>query len=245
MNAAISGLRSPLYVESQGDGPVLVMLHGGGGGVDDLAALRERLQAGRRVISPEQRGHGRSTGEGEISYAVQAADTCALLDELGVHAADIVGWSDGGVLGLLIARDRPDLVGRLVTVSANAALNSVPPALTDGAKNYLANAKPGDLDMPDSRKALAGAEADWPTTAARILQMWRDGPDLEIADLGRLTASVLYMAADRDIVPGEHTLAMFGATPDAQLAIVPDATHRLVQTHVEAVAAITQGFLRA
>jgi pimeloyl-ACP methyl ester carboxylesterase len=238
-------LRSPLHVRIEGSGPDLVMFHGGGGGVDDLAALRGLLASGRRVISPDQRGHGRSPGGPEISYVAQARETADLLDELGVRAADMVGWSDGGVVGLLIARDRPDLVRRLVAISANAALNADPPALTDRARDFLAAMKPDDLSMPAGRDVLPDATTEWPATAAQIVQMWREGPDLPFADLGRITAPVLYLAADRDIVPGAHTLAMFDATPGAQLAILQNANHRLPQQRAGDVAAIVERFLSA
>jgi pimeloyl-ACP methyl ester carboxylesterase len=234
---------SELHVQIEGSGHDLVMLHGGGGGIGDLNALRTLLLPGRRIVAPDQRGHGRSPGDGEISYAAQARETAELLDALAVRHADIVGWSDGGVLGLLLARDRPDLVHRLVAISANAALDSVPPALTPGAREYLANLGPGDLQMPDGRDALPDAEADWPGVAARILEMWRRGPNLAIEDLSRITAPVLYLAADRDIVPGAHTLAMFEATTGAQLAIAPAATHRLPQQRPAEVAAIVERFL--
>jgi pimeloyl-ACP methyl ester carboxylesterase len=238
-----AALRSPLNVRIEGTGRDLVMLHGGGGGIDDLAALRGLLAVGRRVISPDQRGHGRSPGSPDISYAAQARETAELLDELGVRAAEIVGWSDGGIVGLLLARDRPDLVGRLVAISANAALDSDPSALTARSRDYLEAMKSEDLEMPAGRDALPGAVAEWPATAAQLLRMWRAGPDLPIADLGRITASVLYLAADTDIVPTEHTVAMHRATPGAQLAIVPGANHRVPQHRAADVAAILERFL--
>lgn len=236
-------LKSPLHFEIRGSGPDLVMLHGGGGGIDDLLVLRDRLGVGRRTISPDQRGHGRSPGDGEISYAAQALDTADVLDELGVRKADVLGWSDGGIVGLLLARDRPDLVGRLVAISANAALTSDPPAVANRVLEWIGKAQAGDLSMPDGRDTLPNAQAEWPEVADRILDMWRHGPDIEIEDLRRISVPVLYMAADADIVPAEHTVAMFRATPDAHLAIVPDADHHLVLKRVDEVAAIVERFL--
>ena len=232
-----------LHVVVEGSGPDLVMLHGGGGGYDDLTALRDLLRPGRRVISPDQRGHGRSPGGPDISYAAQARETAELLDELAVRSADLVGWSDGGIVGLLLARDRPDLVGRLVAMSANAALDADPPGLTARARDFLAAMQPSDLEMPDGRDALPNAAAEWPATVAQLIRMWNVGPDLPFADLGRITAPVLYIAADRDIVPGPHTMAMFEATPGARLAIVENATHRLPQQRPAEIAAIIERFL--
>jgi pimeloyl-ACP methyl ester carboxylesterase len=240
---ATTGLRSSLNVRIEGTGRDLVMLHGGGGGIDDLAELRGLLASDRRVISPDQRGHGSSPGGPEISYAAQARETAELLDELHVKAADIVGWSDGGIVGLLLARDRPDLVHRLVAISANAALESNPPALTDKSREFLAGMKSDVLEMPAGRASVPGAAEEWPATAAQLLAMWRAGPDLPIADLGGIRAPVLYLAADGDIVPTEHTLAMQRATPGAQLAIIPDANHRLPQQRAPEVAAIVERFL--
>jgi pimeloyl-ACP methyl ester carboxylesterase len=235
---------SDLHHDIGGSGPDLVMLHGGAGGIDDLTALRECLAPGRRVIAPDQRGHGQSADTGEMSYAAQAADTAALLDDLGVRAADILGWSDGGIVGLLLARDRPDLVGRLVAISANVADGPQTPATTaESVSGWLAAATSRELPMPEARHVLPNAEADWPATADRILAMWRAGPALELADLGRIGAPVLYVAGDRDLIRTEHTVAMAQATPGAALAIVPDADHSLVHERARDVAAIVEWFL--
>jgi pimeloyl-ACP methyl ester carboxylesterase len=103
--------------------------------------------------------------------------------------------------------------------------------------------KADDLEMPAGRGALPDAAEEWPATAAQIVAMWRAGPELAIADLGGIKAPVLYLAADADIVPTEHTVAMQNATPGAQLAILPDANHRLPQQRAAEVAAIVERFL--
>ena len=99
------------------------------------------------------------------------------------------------------------------------------------------------LPMPAGRDALAGAAEAWPATADRLVAMWRAGPGLTFDHLRSLTSPVLYVAADRDIVPLAHTAAMFEATPEAQLAIVPGTTHRLPQERPADVAALADQFL--
>jgi pimeloyl-ACP methyl ester carboxylesterase len=240
----MSGPRSPLHVEIDGEGPALVLLHGGGGGASDLADLRDRLRAGRRIIAPDQRAHGRSPDLGDLSYAAMAADTAALLDELGVHAADVVGWSDGGIIGLFVARDRPDLVGRLVAISANVSwAPPAPAAMREASFEWLRAATAADVTMPAGREELPGAVDAWPTIVEKLRAMWQGDPGITLADLARIDAPVLYLAGDHDVVRNEHTLAMFEATPNAQLAIVPDADHWVAQRPISIVVPIIERFL--
>jgi pimeloyl-ACP methyl ester carboxylesterase len=221
-----------MYVEVEGDGPDLVLLHGGGGTVDDLAGLRAALRNGRRLIVPEQQGHGRTPDVGDLRYARMAADTATMLDGMGVRAADLVGWSDGGIIALMVARDRPDLVGHVVAIGANVDSDGAPEPMSPQATAWFAGATPADLDfdMSDERKA-------------KLLAMWHAGPEITVADLARVALPVLLISGDRDLVTLEHTLAMFHALPDAQLAVIPGANHHVPQTKPDAVAAIVEEFL--
>jgi pimeloyl-ACP methyl ester carboxylesterase len=235
--------RSPLHVEITGEGPDLVLLHGGAGGAADLAALRDLLQPGRRIVAPDQRAHGRSPDLGELTYAAMAADTAALLDELGVRGADVVGWSDGGILALFLARDRPELVGRAVPISAN--VSSAPPApaaMPQEALDWVRDHGAESMTLPAGRDELPGAAEAWPAVVRKLQAMWLGEPGITLTDLGGLTTPVLFVAGDHDVVRPEHTLAMFQATPEAQLGIVPGATHRVPQTHADAVAALIERF---
>ncbi len=235
---------SPLDVEVMGEGPDLVLLHGGSGSRDDLAALRARLEPGRRVIAPDQRAHGRSPDLGELTYAAMAADTAALLDGLGSRGADIVGWSDGGIIGLFLARDRPDLVGRLVAISAN--VSSAPPApaaMSEKSRAWIAAATAVELPMPAVREDRPGAADEWPSIVAKLRTMWLDEPGIDLADLDRISAPILYLAGDHDAIRTDHTVAMAAATPGATLAIVPGVGHGLAQERVDEVAAIVERFL--
>lgn len=235
--------RSPLHVAISGEGSDLVLLHGGGGGAADLAPLRDLLSAGRRIVAPDQRAHGRSPDLGELSYAAMAADTAELLDELGIRAADFVGWSDGGILGLLLARDRPDLVGRVVSVSGN--VSSAPPApaaIDPAALEWLRAAGPEQFTMPRGRDTLPGAADAWPGVVERLKALWQADPGISLAELATLTRPVLFVAGDRDVVRTEHTVAMFDATPGAWLSVIPGADHSVPLTHAGEVAAVVERF---
>jgi len=239
----VTDRRSPLDVEVTGEGPDLVLLHGGAGSREELDDLRALLGPGRRVIAPDQRAHGRSPDLGELSYPLMAADTAALLDEIGVRDADVVGFSDGGIVALLLARDRPDLTGRVVPIGANVSWEPpAPPIYTDGYRARLAAITSTELPLPDARRTLASAEAGWPVIVDKLRDMWLGEPGIRLADLTDIRMPVLYVVGDGD-TRVEHTVAMYRATPNAQLAVIPGARHDVPISRPGDVAAIVGPFL--
>ena len=104
------------YYEALGAGRPLVLLHGGMCPVETWAGLVPQLSGSFRVFTPERRGHGRTADPGPITYENMASDTIAFLEAIAAGPADLVGWSDGAVVALLVALWRPDLVERLVYV---------------------------------------------------------------------------------------------------------------------------------
>lgn len=223
-----------MAVVVQGAGPDLVLLHGGGVGADVLTGLQERLATGHRVIAPEQRGHGHTPDIGALGFDEMAADTAALLETMGVVSADFVGWSDGGIVALLLARRRPDLVRRVVAIGASLRMDLEPAALGPAALEWVRTVDPAEVPFPMAVE-----------TRRKLLAMWQAGPDLTFEDLAAIERPVLLVAADHDMITLEHTLAMFQAMAAGQLAIIPDATHEVPRLRPEVVAALIEPFLGA
>ena len=220
-----------MYVETEGVGPDLVLLHGGSSDANEMASLRALLARTHRVLSPEQRSHGRTADAGALTYAGMSLDTARLLDALGLRDVDLVGWSDGGIVALGVARDRPDLVRRVVAIGANVAAVDAPAPLSAEMEDWFPTATAADLPhLP-------------PANADHILAMWRAGPELRLADLVDIAAPVLVVAGDHDVITLEHTVAMFQALPDARLAILPGAGHDVPVTRPADVAALIETFL--
>jgi pimeloyl-ACP methyl ester carboxylesterase len=114
--ATIAGL--PTWHEVGGEGPAVVLLHGGFSGAASWGAQAPALaSAGFRVHVPERRGHAHTRDvDGPLTYEVMAADTVAYLEAEVGGQAHLVGWSDGAVVALLVALRRPDLAGRMVLI---------------------------------------------------------------------------------------------------------------------------------
>ena len=112
---------SKIHVATFGTGAPIVFLHGGLAAFDtSFPAQRDTFATFRKVIGIDRPGHGRSADTSEpYTYAQMAADTAAIIEQLNVAPVDIVGISDGGNIGLILARDHPALVHRLVISGAN------------------------------------------------------------------------------------------------------------------------------
>jgi pimeloyl-ACP methyl ester carboxylesterase len=213
--------------EVHGDGPPVVLLHGAFAGASSWAAQAPALAgAGYRVHVPERRGHAH-TGDvdGPLSYGVMADDTAAYLDRVVGGPAHLVGWSDGAVVGLLVAQRRPDLVDRLVLVGQyyNAS-GKVSGGLTDqlGAG--------GDQVMAFLRTEYDQVSPDgpdhFPVVYAKTMRMLASEPELDLASLAAVAAPTLVLQGDRDEVTLEHGAAVAAALPDGRLAVLP-GTHAL------------------
>jgi pimeloyl-ACP methyl ester carboxylesterase len=238
----IDGLKT--YYEVHGEGEPLLLMHGGFCTVETFAQQTPEFATRYRVYLPERRGHGRTADPGEISYALMAEDTIGFMEALGLASAHIVGYSDGGNTALLMAIQRPDLVRKLVVIGANfhnggmapVALAAMETATPDTFYPWLVKAyKENSPDGPDH----------FPIVFEKILRMWREEPTLTPDDLAGIQAPALVLVGDRDWVVSEHTLAMFQAIPNAQLCVVPGATHGVPFEKAALVNEIVLDFLGA
>ncbi len=221
-------------------GEDVVLLHGG---LSSSASLRRtvgrRLNATYRVSAFDRRGHGRTADTDEpFHYDAMAAETIAFLQWLG-RPAHLIGHSDGAIIGLLVAMQRPDLVGRLVAVGANThpdGLEPMEPFETNGPM-FDAWAADFGLRSPDGEQHAR-------VVVDKTMRLFRTEPDLTAAQLGSIRAATLVMAGDDDSTRLEDTIGLYRAIPEAQLAIVPGASHALLKEYPRETTALIQRFLR-
>jgi len=110
-HAKVNGIR--LYYATIGHGSPVVLLHGGLSNSDYWGNQIKALAPRHTVIVVDSRGHGRSTRDARpCGYDLMADDVVSLLDTLHIPKADVVGWSDGAILGLDLAIRHPDRVGK-------------------------------------------------------------------------------------------------------------------------------------
>ncbi len=219
---ALDGIR--MYVEVHGRGPALVLLHGGTGDGRQFSNQVPEFEKRFRVIVPDLCAQGRTTDRpGPLTYHAMAEDIAALLDRLHVRRADVMGWSDGGIVGLDLALHHPGRVEHLVTFGANFTPDGLNPR--DVEWNLSASA---ESLGPATRQAYvreAPDPAHYEVAMNKIIAMWRTQPNFTLAQLRAIRARTLVCAGEHDLVRPEHTQQLAAAIPGARLWIVPGATH--------------------
>jgi pimeloyl-ACP methyl ester carboxylesterase len=247
-----------LYSEIAGDGEPVLLLHGGFCSLESLRAQSDALVPDHRVYAFERPGHGRSADlDEEYSYARGIADTLAYLDAVGLASAHVVGYSDGAILGLLLALDHPERVRSLTAISANLD----PSAFTDtaGAVPVLRPLpkEPEPEPAPETETAEPEPDVerlhyerlspDGPEHAdavlAKLFRLWTSEPRIDPKDLDRIVAPVLVMSGDRDTIRPDHSLLIAASIPGAQLCVVPGTSHNLIAERPELISLLVRGFL--
>jgi pimeloyl-ACP methyl ester carboxylesterase len=207
------------------DAPPVLLLHGGLSSSDDWGAQTPVLAEHHRVILADRRGHGRTPDvDGPITYAGMAADTVAFVEALGVGPVAMVGWSDGALVGLGVARTRPDLVRKLVMIGQYVHPDGCRPWFAELAAAMTPETFPAMFRDDYAERSPDGPE-HYPVIFAKLAHLWRTEPDIPVADLVDVAVPTLVLAGDDDLVTVEHAAAIAEAIPDAQLAIVPGASH--------------------
>jgi len=157
--ADVNGIK--LYYETYGSGEPLVMLHGNGGSIDAFRNQIPFFQKHYQVIAIDSRLQGKSGGSPDtISYELMASDFCTLLDQLNIKSAYVLGWSDGGIDGILMAMNCPEKVKKLAASGANTVpdTTALSQADFDEMKKVVANPKSTPIE-----KALKLRCAFFPT----------------------------------------------------------------------------------
>jgi len=242
---------SQMYYEVHGKGRPVVLLHGGLGTIEtSFSKLVPELARDHRVIAIEQVGHGHSPDrEGAYAYARQAEDTAALLSQIGISGADVVGYSDGAILALLIAARHPELVRKIVASGANVRPDGIEPKplkwMREAPPEEFASKMAGAGRLEAYGRASPTGAGHWPVLAEKVRALWVGPVPLEPADLARITAPTLVVCGDRDTIRPEHTVEIFRALPRAQLLVLPDTGHDTFNTRATLLNPILAAFLDA
>ena len=218
--APVNGIQ--MYYAVFGAGDPVLLIHGGLGHADIWASQVATLSKTHKVIVADSRGHGRSTRtEQPYGYDLMASDYLALLDYLKIDKTALVGWSDGGIIGIDIALHHPERLTRLFAQAANVTTDGVDPGVMIN-KTFAAYIDRSGRDY----KKMSKTPDQYDAFVAQISHMWESEPAWTKEQLGKMTTPTAIVAGDHDeAIKREHTEYMASAIPGAKLIILPNASH--------------------
>jgi len=203
-----------LYYEEYGTGEPLLLLHGNSQSIEAFTYQIPEFSKHYRVIAVDTRGQGKSTENGKTyRYDLFAEDMNALLNHLNLDSVNVVGWSDGGNTGLIMAMKYPQKVKRLLTMGANIFIDTsvVSKNITDEVRRQM-NIENSDTSYKANNRV-------------RLMNMLLTEPAYKFDDLKSIGIPVLVVSGENDIIKEEHTRKIAEHIPKGKLLIASKETH--------------------
>lgn len=189
-----------LYYEVHGEGEPFILLHGNGEDHTIFNVLINDLKKDYKVYAIDSRLHGQS-GKGELSYSLMAEDVKCFIEDLNLTKPIVYGFSDGGIIGLVLLSKYPNLVSTLISSGANVR--------PDGLKWYV--------------RAFFRVQHFFKPSP--FLRLMLEEPNLTKEDLSKITANVLLIAGSNDMVPYKHSEYIARNIPNATFKILKGENH--------------------
>jgi pimeloyl-ACP methyl ester carboxylesterase len=230
-----------IWHASFGEGPPVVLLHGGFGHAGNWGhQVPALVAAGFRVIVIDSRGHGRSTlGGGALSYERMAADTLAVIEHLALPPATLVGWSDGAVIALIAAMKAPQRVAGVLffgcAMDPSGLRNDIEftPVLQRCMRRHA-------LDYA----ALSPTPEAFETLRAALHPLHQDEPHYSAEQLSQVKVPVLVLHSERDeFIRRSHAQYLASTMPQASYEELPAVGHLVPVQQPEVFDAAMLGFL--
>jgi pimeloyl-ACP methyl ester carboxylesterase len=252
----VNGLN--MYYEIHGEGQPLVLLHGAFSGIGtSFGKLLPRLSTRRQVIAFELQAHGRTADiDRSLRLENMADDVAEAIRHLGLGQADILGYSMGAAVALHVVVRHPQVVRKLIFVSATYKLSGIHPGLMEG----LAEMKPEMMygsPFHEEYMRIAPRPEDFNRLFAKKTEMDRQTQDFSDEEIRTIQAPMLLVFGDSDLTRPEHAVEMFrllgggvfgdtpAGLPDSQLAILPGTSHVGMASRAEWLAPMVHEFLDA
>jgi pimeloyl-ACP methyl ester carboxylesterase len=204
-----------MYYETYGEGEPLLIIHGNGGSINNFLYQIPYFSKSYKVILADSRAQGKSVdSKDSLSYEMMADDLNALLDSLHTDSCYVIGWSDGGINGLLLAMRHPDKVKKLAVTGANLTpdTTAVDPFVYHWAMNY--NKQLASMKQTDSVKNMM-----------KLAHLLSYEPHISVKQLSTIKCPTLVIGGDHDVLLPRHTLLIAESIPKSYLWILPNSGH--------------------
>ena len=191
-----------------------------------------------RVAAFDRRGHGRTSDtEAPFHYADMATETIGVLEQVVGGPAHLIGWSDGGIIAMLVALSRPDLARRLVLIGSNFHFDGIRPIELEPDSPIV-----GMMQSAYAERSPDGGD-HFGEVAQKTFAMFATEPTVTTDDVARITSPTLVLVGDDDVIELSHTCALYESLAAGQLAVIPAASHAVPMEKPAEVLRIIGDFL--
>ena len=205
-----------MYCEVYGEGEPLLIIHGNGGSIANFSNNIPYFSKKYKVIIADSRAQGKSADPSDsLSYEMMADDYAALLTALKIDSANVIGWSDGGINGVLLAIRHPEKVKKLAVTGTNLQPD------TNAVFQEV-----WDIVGPDYQKLKRKVnKSDEEKKSWKLLKLLTEQPHIPVSDLGKIACPTLVIGGDHDVIREEHTMLIYHSIPKSYLWILPNSGH--------------------
>lgn len=190
-----------LYYEEYGEGLPIILLHGNSETHEIFDKLIEKLKDKYKVYAIDSRCHGKSENTNEISYELMRDDIISFIRKLKIEKPILYGFSDGGIIGLLVAIKEPNLLSKLIISGAN--LNP------KGMK----------------KRMLIFCKIGYLITKNKLFKIMKEEPNIKNSELKKIKIPTIVLAGEKDIIKMQHTKLIADTIPNSKLEIIKNEDH--------------------
>jgi pimeloyl-ACP methyl ester carboxylesterase len=223
--------------EWDNDGEAVVLLHGGLSQTSHWDyTIVPQLEDDFHIFAYDRTGHG-YTGDqpGSFHFDFQMKEAIAYLEDVVKEPAHLIGWSDGGIIALLVAIARPDLVKSIVAIGANFH--------PSGTSIDIPVELAGEEDQAEYNLTSPDAPHTLNEKIAKMVGIWKSEPSITKEDLQKIQCPVLVLVGDDDVISHSHSVELYESLPLGQLAVIPGTSHGVPKEKPGLFSAIVAHFL--
>jgi len=219
------------------NGEAVLLLHGGLSQTSHWdASILPAVQNNFHVFAYDRTGHG-FTGDqaGSFHFNYQLQEVIAYLEDVIKEPAHLIGFSDGGIIALMVAIKRPELVKSIVAIGANFHHS--------GAVSILEDWNPSDEDRAEYAITSPYAPHTMDEKIKKMRKIWASEPNISLADIAKIACPVLVLVGDDDVIKHSHSIELYETLPLGQFAVIPGTSHILPKEKPGLVNAVILQFL--
>jgi pimeloyl-ACP methyl ester carboxylesterase len=217
--------KNRIYYETYGQGTPLLLLHGGLGSIMNFEKCIPILASHFKVIAMDSPGHGRSSQTDSLGYELLSNYVSKFIDYLKLDSLYVMGWSDGGIVGLILAADRPDKVRKLIAVGANSRLDAFNAEGINWMRNSMIDWAKNNKEWLDNYISLTPQPDHVDSYLLHTQKMWLSDVYIPETKLKSIKIPTMIVQGDKDGIKIEHATELHRTIRNSQFCILPNTSH--------------------